>query len=334
MPSAGNHPHTLAYEAKSLLKALFNHIALAFFRLLPVKLTRHLLFLLRSTPEITDCWGYHVRPIHFYEPLPDFSRIKTEETIRRRDFAAIDFNLPQQLQLLKRLGEHYRDELQALAHQPEPEGFNFQNDYFGGFDAALYYSVIRDLKPRQVIEVGSGYSTQVAHKALQRNRTEEQSGRLTCIEPFPQPRLTAPMLEIELIEKRVESLPIDFFTQLQSNDILFIDSSHAVRFDGDVCREFLEIFPALNLGVWIHVHDIFFPHDYPAEWLIEKRIAFSEQYLLEAFLSYNRSFSVVASNYWLVLEHMADIEEIWPIVAGEFRPASLGCASFWMRKVA
>ncbi len=293
-----------------------------------------MLFLLRSNPEITDRWGYHIRPIHFYEPLPDFSLIQTEQTTRRRDFAAIDFNLHEQLELIRRLGRQYRIELQGLAQRSDPEGFNFQNDYFGGFDAALYYSIIRDLKPRQVIEIGSGYSTRVAHKALQRNRTEGHDGKLTCVEPFPQPRLTAPKLEIELIEKPVESLPLDFFSRLQSGDILFIDSSHAVKFGGDVCREFLEILPALKPGVWIHVHDIFFPHDYPSEWLIEKRIAFGEQYLLEAFLSYNRSFSVAASNYWLCLEHMADVEQLWPTIAGEFRPGSLGCASFWMRKVA
>ena len=124
---------------------------------MPVKLARHLLFLLRSNPEITDRWGYHIRPIHFYEPLPDFSRIWAEQTTRRRDFPAIDFNVSQQLKLVRRLGEQYLDELQALARSSEPDGFNFHNDYFGGLDAALYYSLIRDLKPRRVIEIGSGY---------------------------------------------------------------------------------------------------------------------------------------------------------------------------------
>lgn len=312
------------------MKAFLNHIALAFFRLVPVKLIRHELFLLRSNPEITDRWGYHIRPIHFYEPLPDFSRITAEQTARRHDFAAIDFNVSKQLQLVRRLGEQYRDELQALAQHSEPEGFNFYNDYFGSFDAAFYYSIIRDLKPRQVIEIGSGYSTRIAHKALQRNRTEEQPGKLTCIEPFPEPRLTEAKIEIELIQRPVESLPLEFFSHLQSSDILFIDSSHTVKFGGDVCREFLEILPALKPGVWVHVHDIFFPHDYPAEWLIEKRITFSEQYLLEAFLAYNQSFSVQMANYWLDLDHPVDAERLWP---RERQDGQHGRgASFWMRK--
>jgi len=311
------------------LKAFLNSTAVAFFRLLPVKLTRHLLFLLRSNPEITDRWGYHIRPIHFYDPLPDFSLIRAEQTIRRRDFPAIDFNLPKQLQLVRRLGQQYRDELQALAQRSEADGFNFHNDYFGGFDAALYYSLIRDLKPRQVIEVGSGYSTQIAHMAFQRNQSQGRPGKLTCIEPFPEARLTEAKLDIELIQRPVETLGLDVFSQLQSGDILFIDSSHAVKFGGDVYREFLEILPSLRPGVWIHVHDIFFPHDYPAEWLMEKRIAFSEQYLLEAFLAYNHSFSVQMANHWLGLDHSMDVECLWPDSCRDGRVKS---ASFWMRK--
>ena len=90
------------------------------------------------------------------------------------------------------------------------------------------------------------------------------AGELICIEPFPQPRLTADMPQITLIERPVEQVPLETFDALQANDILFIDSSHAVKFGGDVCREFLEILPRLKPGVWVHVHDIFFPHDYPA----------------------------------------------------------------------
>lgn len=297
---------------------------------MPLKLAQHLMFLLRQNPAITDRWGYHVRPIHYYEPLPDFAQITAERTRRRRQSTAIDFNLPGQVSLVRRLGGQYRGELEELARQPEPEGFNFQNDYFSGIDAAMYYALLRDLKPKQVIEIGSGNSTRIAGKALKRNRVDGNPGKLTCIEPFPQPRLTEAKVDIELIVRPVESLELDFFQSLQSGDVLFIDSSHAVKFGGDVCREVLEILPSLAAGVWIHVHDIFFPHDYPAEWLIEKRIAFSEQYLLEAFLAYNQSFSVQMANYWLDLDHPADVERLWPRAHPDGEHAT--GASFWMRK--
>ena len=260
---------------------------------------RHMLFLAQSHPEVVDRWGYHVRPIHYYEPVPDFRSITTEQLERRREFRCIEFDWDAQLRLLRELCA-YRDEFETA---------DFQNDYFNGFDAAVYYSLIRYLKPRRVIEIGSGYSTRIAQNALTRNA---DGGTLTCIEPYPEERLNGLRLTVEVIQKRVEEIDVDFFSQLEANDILFIDSSHTVKFGSDVCYEFLEVLPALSPGVWIHVHDIFFPHDYPAEWLLKRRLALNEQYLLEAFLSFNREFQVALANHWLTLEHEAVVKELWP----------------------
>jgi len=178
------------------------------------------------------------------------------------------------------------------------------------------------LKPRRIIEIGGGYSTRIAGRALAAN----QSGRLTCIEPFPE-RLNGSSLGIELITKRVEEIDVDFFSSLKANDILFIDSSHTVKFGSDVCYEFLEIIPRLKRGVWVHVHDIFFPHDYPAEWLLKRRLALNEQYLLEAFLSFNREFEIALANYWLHLDHLNAVQRVWPKAVS----SSTGPSSFWMR---
>ncbi|HEU4767205.1 MAG TPA: class I SAM-dependent methyltransferase, partial [Pyrinomonadaceae bacterium] len=196
---------------------------------------RHMLFLAQSHPEVSDRWGYHIRPIHYYEPLPDFQSITTEQLERRRQFPSIDFRWEEQLRLLRELVK-YRDE---VGHT--------ENDYFGGFDAAVYYALIRHLKPKRVIEIGSGYSTRIAAKAL------APGSKLTCIEPHPE-RLNGQRLQVELIQKRVEELDVEFFSCLEANDILFIDSSHTVKFGSDVCYEFLEVLPALRPGVWIHVH--------------------------------------------------------------------------------
>jgi hypothetical protein len=258
---------------------------------------RHVLFLAQSHPEISDRWGYHIRPIHYYEPIPDFQSITSEQLQRRREFRSIDFRWDDQLRLLCELSV-YRDEVGNT---------DFKNDYFDGFDAASYHSLIRHLKPRRVIEIGSGYSTCFAHEAMMRNAN---GATLTCIEPNPGERLNG--LHVNLIQKRVEEVESDFFLQLEANDILFIDSSHTVKFGSDVCYEFLEILPIIKPGVWVHVHDVFFPHDYPAEWLLKRRLALNEQYLLEAFLSFNREFQVALANHWLTLDHAAAVSELWP----------------------
>ena len=274
----------------------------------------HLLFLAQSRPHLSDRWGYHIRPIHYYEPLPDFRSITTEQITRRREFRGIDFRWDDQLALLNELTA-YRDELSTLE-------FNFDNDFFNGFDAAVYYSLIRRLMPQRIIEIGGGYSTQLASKALAANC----KGTLTCIEPYPE-RLNGASQKVELLQKPVEQIDVAFFSCLEAGDILFIDSSHTVKFGSDVCYEFLEILPRLAPGVWIHVHDIFFPHDYPAEWLIQRRLALNEQYLLEAFLSFNQHFQVALANYWLCLDQPDVATRLWP-------NAGSNASSFWLKRVA
>ena len=300
-----------------MAKSFLDRTALAFFRTVPTRAAHHLLFLAQSHPDLSDRWGYHIRPIHYYEPLPDFRSITTEQITRRRTYPGIDFNWNEQLTLVNELVA-YSDELRELE-------FDFDNVFFNGFDAAVYYSLIRHLRPQRIVEIGGGYSTQIGDKAVARNGT----GKLTCIEPYPEERLNGAILNIELITKRVEEIDLGFFSRLEANDILFIDSSHTVKFGSDVCYEFLEVLPILKPGVWIHVHDIFFPHDYPAEWLLKRRQAWNEQYLLEAFLSFNSRFSVQLANYWFCLDHIDEAERLWPRVLAP----NYGACSFWMKRV-
>lgn len=296
-----------------MANSFLDKTALALFRTVPARAAHHLLFLAQSRPEISDRWGYHIRPIHYYEPLPDFSTITVDQINQRRTFSAIDFRWDQQLALLNDLAA-YHDELSDL-------DFDFDNVFFSGLDAAIYYALIRHLQPQRIIEIGGGYSTLIASKALSANG----KGKLTCIEPYPE-RLNGTEPNVELIQKRVEEMDVDFFGSLAANDILFIDSSHTVKFRSDVCFEFLEVLPRLAPGVWVHVHDIFFPHDYPADWLINRRLALNEQYLLEAFLSFNKAFAPQLANYWLGLDHNNDTRRLW-------RTTDNPASSFWMKRV-
>lgn len=300
-----------------MAKSLLDRTALALFRTVPFRAAHHLLFLAQSQPELSDRWGYHIRPIHYYEPIPDFRAITAEQLNRRRSYPAIDFRWEDQLALL--------DELASYANELTEIEFDFENSYFNGFDAATYYALIRHLKPQRVIEIGGGYSTRIAHRALARN----EKGKLTCIEPYPEERLAGSDLSLELIRKRVEEIDVDFFSSLEANDILFIDSSHTVKFGSDVCFEFLEVLPSLKTGVWIHVHDIFFPQDYPAEWILNRRLALNEQYLLEAFLAFSKTFSVQLANYWLCLDHADQAARLWAKTLAPNHRAS----SFWMKRV-
>ena len=119
----------------------------------------HILFIAQSHPNVSDRWGYHLRPIHYYEPIPDFRAITSEQLDRRREFRSIDFRWADQLRLLHELSA-YRNELDKI------DQAEFKNDYFNDFDAAVYYSLIRHHRPKRVIEIGSGHSTRFASRAL------------------------------------------------------------------------------------------------------------------------------------------------------------------------
>lgn len=302
-----------------------DRLLLAGLRAVPARLARHLMFLLHSQPATADALGYHVRPIHYYEPLPDFRAISAGAPARRRIPSAIDFDVDGQQRLMARLASAYASELHDAA-------FDFSNPYFNGLDAAIYYALIRDLRPSRVIEIGAGMSTRIAALALAKNKQQGHDSELVCVEPFPESRLTDNMPQARLLQQRVEDVPLEQFDALGANDILFIDSSHAVKFGGDVCREFLEILPRLKPGVWVHVHDVFFPQDYPADWIVKRRLAFNEQYLLEAFLAFNRAYAARACLHWLWTEHGAAVRHSWPaaVIEGADRHSP---SSFWMTRV-
>jgi hypothetical protein len=183
--------------------------------------------------------------------------------------------------------------------------------------------MIRHFQPRKIIEVGSGFSSLVAAEAIARNGGSE----LICIDPFPLDflRKGVPGLH-SLIEKKVEDIDLEFFSQLHSGDILFIDSSHTVRIGGDVNYLFLEVLPRLKPGVIVHVHDIFFPFDYPRDWVTDEFRFWSEQYLLQAFLTFNSTFEVLMANNYLSHYYEDAVKTAFPSLT------SWGGGSFWMRR--
>ncbi len=294
---------------------------------LPKRLMHHWCWVLLRDKHIADAWGVSIRPIHYYEPLPDFRTLTQAMLEIRRVSPGIDFAVPAQISLVETLAAESRAELDGIAQEG---AFDFANTLFAGLDACAYYALIRHLRPNRVMEIGSGYSTRIASLALARNEAEGSPGKITCIEPYPEARLTQSNADYRLIQKPVQEVPLATFEELSMNDILMIDSSHVAKTGSDVCYEFLDILPRLKPHVWVHVHDIFFPQDYPSEWVINERRAYNEQYILEAFLSGNKAFIPKLANHWLVLDYREVVDTLCP-------PAATGCvsriglgSSFWM----
>ena len=264
---------------------------------------------------------------HYYEPQFD-NRNPRQDFSQDRNLPGIDWNIQGQLKMLETFT--FSEELLGLPQaKQDPLEFHFNNGSFESGDAEYWYQVIRAIKPKRIFEVGSGNSTLIAVKAINKNHEEDPSYRCEhiCIEPYEMPWLEK--TGISVIRKKIEEVDLSLFSQLQANDILFIDSSHIIRPQGDVLFEYLELLPSLNQGVIVHIHDIFSPKNYLKEWLIEDVRFWNEQYLLEAFLSHNSTWSIIGALNFLHHNHYEQLERIAPFLSPEREPGS-----FYIIKIA
>ena len=264
---------------------------------------------------------------HFYEPLFHPRHLR-RPLGQDRVLPGLDMDVAGQLELLSRF--HFQDELSRYpAGKKAPNGCSFTGGAFGAGDAEFFYSLIRSQKPRRILEIGSGNSTRVADLAIEANLREDPDYRcdLTCVDPYNPTSIERALV----LPKKVEELDQQVFECLEEGDILFIDSSHMIRPQGDVLFEFLEILPTLRVGVWIHVHDIFTPADYPESWIREKFRFWNEQYLLEAFLTLNRDFRVSGALNFLCRHHFAEMADRFPNLRADPKTQP---GSFWIQRIA
>lgn len=202
---------------------------------------------------------------HYYEPQFNF-RQRHLSYAKDRVLPGIDWNIAGQLKFLEMFS--CAKELGALPNRKSGAlEFYFNNGTFESGDAEYWYQLIRSVKPKQIVEIGSGNSTLMAMKAIRKNREEDASYtcKHICIEPYEMPWLEETGATI--VRKKIEDFDAGFFSGLEENDILFIDSSHVIRPQGDVLFEYLQLLPTLRKGVIVHLHDIFSPRNYPDQWL-------------------------------------------------------------------
>jgi hypothetical protein len=184
---------------------------------------------------------------HYYEPMFDARHLR-RPLDEERPLPGIDFNVGGQLDLLARFD--YAAELDAIPRSGPTGTYFYDNPNLGAGDAEYLYSMIRLCKPARILEIGSGFSTLMMLRAIQANRAADPAYRcrVVCVEPYEMPWLERTP-GIEILRQPVELLDARHVTELRANDILFIDSSHVVRPQGDVVREYLELLPLLAPGV-------------------------------------------------------------------------------------
>lgn len=268
---------------------------------------------------------------HYYSPVVNVDEIKLRENeIWKIDqpstLPGIELNENAQLALINKFAKYY-PEIPFLDDKSEQHRYYFRNDFYSYSDAIFLYSIIRHFNPTRIIEVGSGFSSAVMLDTLQLlNRSET---KMTFIEPFAE-RLHSLLTDNDrqkasIIEKGLQTIDITFFEQLCENDILFIDSTHVAKTGSDVNYLLFEIIPTLKKGVLIHFHDVFYPFEYPKDWVLSGR-SWNEDYFLRSFLMYNNSFEIILFSHFIHLKHgdcLSQMPDCYKNSGG----------SFWIRKV-
>jgi Methyltransferase domain len=273
-----------------------------------------------------------VPPGHFYSPICDPAELRA---LRDRiwpdppvdEVPGIDFQVSQQVELLSHFSR-YTSEINFDVDPPaDGRRYFYRNDQFPCLDAEVLFCLLRHLRPKAIVEVGSGFSTLVTAEV--NRRFFESKMEVACVEPFPRQFLIDGIGGVtNLIKQRVQCVDLSVFGLLDPNDVLFVDSSHISKTGSDVNHLVFEVLPRVKQGVYIHFHDIFLPDDYPQKWVLEDARNWNEQYLVRAFLQYNTEFEVIWSSYLMATRYPQQTLRVFP------RFSTLGAGgSLWIRRV-
>lgn len=266
---------------------------------------------------------------HFYSPIASLSEIQRREGRifgAPSSFGGIDLNEEGQRAMVAGLSSHFSQE--ALPENKEAGlRFYYNNPNFGRGEALIYSSMLSYLRPKHVIEIGSGFSTLLLLDTLDRIGATETA--CVCIEPHPD--LLDSLLppedrgRVEINRCQVQDADLTWFDALEEDDVLFIDSTHVSKTGSDVNFELFEILPRLHSGGYVHFHDVYFPFEYPRAWVYQGR-NWNEVYLIRAFLQYNREFRIVCFNSYLGAMHPELFEQSDPMFLKHHG------SSLWLRR--
>ncbi len=282
--------------------------------------------------KVFSLFGCYLFRKHYYLPIPEKEDLVYQ---KETEMVGVEINEKLAFELLDNVILRFKPEfnLFPIDKQAQPDKYYLLNSSFMAIDGNVYYSLIRYLKPKKVVEIGSGKSSLLAAEACVRNLAESYNTQLILIEPYPREILKKgfPGLS-ELKEKKVQEINVGYFETLEPGDILFIDSSHALKSGGDVWYEYCEILPRLKSGVYVHIHDVSLPKPYPKVY-IDFHYFWNEQYLLQAFLTFNRKFEIIWPGNYLMCKYPEKMRSSflpeYDLMIKKF-PSSEP-SSFWMR---
>jgi hypothetical protein len=280
--------------------------------------------------DVVPRGGFDIVRRDYYSPIPDLSRTPEDVWTRRSALGGLNLATGSAMDFVERELGPAIAELDVPTGDPGVPGqFFLGNQGFDTVDAELLYGMIRAMRPRRVVELGSGYTTLLINMACRRNGVEGVDTVHEAFDPYPRPHILGDTLAPPSMLTAISAtdVPLELFAGLQRGDILFVDTTHTVKLASDVNFVVLDVLPVLAPGVLVHFHDIFLPWEYPRQWLSQMHWYWSEQYLLQAFLAFNESFEILVPAQALAQDHPERLAAVIPSFAP---PASPG--SMWLRR--
>jgi hypothetical protein len=295
--------------------------------MLPPSWLRGFLKTFDARPELAEAAGYQIHPRRFDSPLPILEEMDLASLGRARSLPGIDLRLKAALELVEQLQPFARELDEVPFEKQDGAVFWFNNQSFTDYDATALHAMLRWLKPKRYVELGCGFSSIISSRALQRNVTGGAACEAVYCDPEPRLPMGAALACGRFVREPVQKAPMELFTKLSAGDVLFIDTSHVLKIQSDVECELLRILPSLAPGVWIHVHDIFTPYDYPEEWLRRRlRLTANEQYAVECLLTGGDRYQIELPLHCVIRDY--------PEAASRFFPRGRSPGqSLWLRKV-
>jgi hypothetical protein len=262
--------------------------------------------------------GLRLQPLHYYSETPARRLLAQDRSwAHPQPLPGVHWDLEAQRDWLASVVTPYRDEVAGLDEYRRLVAEEFGPGY-GPIESQVLHCVVRALAPPRVVEVGSGLSTMVTLGASRRNAAEGRGASdITCVEPFPRPALRRAE-GVTLVAATAQAAPAEIFGALQAGDLLFLDSTHAVKTGSELARLYLEIVPSLPPGVTVHIHDIFLPYTYAPD-ILTNLFDWQETTLVAALLTGNPDLSVLACLSALHDARGPDLARLLP----DYRPWTL-----------
>jgi len=273
--------------------------------------------------------GFDLLERHYYSPVPDTGSLSKAVWDTPSDLSGVRLEPRANLEFVEAELQPYIGEFNPpRAPTGRPGEFHLDNGTYESVDAEVLYALIRHLRPTRVIELGSGASSLVLAGALRRNVEQGHGCEYLIFDPFPSREVGDSIATLaELTRLGAADVPLSTFAPLAAGDVLFVDTTHTVKTGGDVNHLVLNVLPVLQPGVVIHFHDIFLPWEYPRDWIERHERYWAEQYLLQAFLAFNRDFEIIFASQAVA---RAFPEELGLLIES-FGPG-VSPGSFWMRR--